>query len=149
MTTTPERPHRRLTLSATDKKIAGVCGGLAEYFNTDATLVRLIFVVLIMLGGSGVIVYLIAWIMLPRPYHVAAWAANAGAASVRVETTKLGTTVWIRLPAGTPAREPFPPALTDRVQSVGENLVGPADDTQATITVSLTSPAAAESGQGP
>ena len=67
MTTTPERPHRRLTLSATDKKIAGVCGGLAEYFNTDATLVRLIFVVLIMLGGSGVIVYLIAWIMLPGP----------------------------------------------------------------------------------
>src|SRR6478672_7726605 len=65
MTTTPERPHRRLTLSATDKKIAGVCGGLAEYFNTDATLVRLIFVVLIMLGGSGVIIYLIAWIIMP------------------------------------------------------------------------------------
>ena len=65
MTSTPERSQRRLTLSTNDRKIAGVCGGLAEYFNTDATLVRLIFVVLIMLGGSGVIIYLIAWIIMP------------------------------------------------------------------------------------
>ena len=65
MTSTPERSQRRLTLSANDRKIAGVCGGLAQYFNTDATLVRLIFVVLIMLGGSGVIIYLIAWIIMP------------------------------------------------------------------------------------
>ena len=65
MTSTPEHSHRRLTLSANDRKIAGVCGGLAEYFDTDATLVRLIFVVLIMLGGSGVIIYLIAWIIMP------------------------------------------------------------------------------------
>ena len=65
MTSTAERSKRRLTLSANDRKIAGVCGGLAEYFNTDATLVRLIFVVLIMLGGSGVIIYLLAWIIMP------------------------------------------------------------------------------------
>lgn len=65
MTTSPERSQRRLTLSATDKKIAGVCSGLAKYFNTDAALVRLIFVVLIMLGGSGVIIYLIAWMIIP------------------------------------------------------------------------------------
>ena len=65
MTSTPERSQRRLTLSSNDRKIAGVCGGLAEYFNTDATLVRLIFMVLIMLGGSGVIIYLIAWIIMP------------------------------------------------------------------------------------
>ena len=65
MTSTPERSRRRLTLSANDRKIAGVCGGFAEYFNTDATLVRLIFVVLIMLGGSGVIIYFVGWVMLP------------------------------------------------------------------------------------
>jgi phage shock protein C len=65
MTSTPEGSQRRLTLSTNDRKIAGVCGGLAEYFNTDATLVRLIFVVLIMLGGIGVIIYLIAWIIMP------------------------------------------------------------------------------------
>lgn len=62
---TSERPRRRLTLSATDRKIAGVCSGLARYFDTDATLVRLVFVVLIMLGGSGVIVYLLAWMIMP------------------------------------------------------------------------------------
>ncbi len=149
MTTTPERPRRRLTLSATDKKIAGVCDGLAEYFNTDATLVRLIFVVLILLGGLGVIIYLIAWIIMPHPYKVPSWAATGGAASVRVETTKHETTVWIRLPAATPDREPSPPALTDHAQSAGGELVSPADDTQATITVTLpTSAADAESGQG-
>ena len=65
MTSSLERSHRRLTLSANDKKIAGVCSGLAKYFNTDATLVRLIFVLLIVLGGSGVIIYLIAWMIIP------------------------------------------------------------------------------------
>jgi len=65
MTSDTERSRRRLTLSATDRKIAGVCSGLAEYFNTDATLVRLIFMVLVMLGGSGVIIYLISWIIIP------------------------------------------------------------------------------------
>ena len=65
MTSGPERSHRRLTLSTSNKKIAGVCSGLAKYFNTDATLVRLIFVVLIALGGSGVVIYLIAWMIIP------------------------------------------------------------------------------------
>ena len=65
MTSSSERSPGRLTLAGTDRKIAGVCSGLAKYFNTDVTLVRLIFVVLIVLGGSGVIIYLIAWIMIP------------------------------------------------------------------------------------
>ena len=65
MTSSSERSHRRLTLAATDKKIAGVCSGLAKYFNTDATLVRLVFVVLILLGGAGVIIYFLAWIIMP------------------------------------------------------------------------------------
>lgn len=63
--TTPDRARRRLALSAADRKIAGVCGGLARYFDTDVTFVRLIFVVLIMLGGSGVIIYLLAWLVMP------------------------------------------------------------------------------------
>jgi len=67
MTNPPERPYRRLTLSVTDKKFAGVCGGLAEYFGVDATLVRLIAVVLTLLGGSGLLIYGIAWIIMPKP----------------------------------------------------------------------------------
>ena len=67
MTNPLERPYRRLTLSVTDKKIGGVCGGLAEYFGVDPTLVRLAAVVLALLGGSGLFIYLVAWIIMPKP----------------------------------------------------------------------------------
>jgi phage shock protein PspC (stress-responsive transcriptional regulator) len=59
---------RRLTRSATDKKIAGVCGGLAEYFGVDATAVRVLWCVVSILGGAivgGVIAYLLAWFIIP------------------------------------------------------------------------------------
>ena len=60
---------KRLYKSNTDKKIAGVCGGIAEYFNLDATLVRLGWVVFSLLGGSGLLAYIIAAIIMPeRPY---------------------------------------------------------------------------------
>lgn len=65
MASPPQRSHRRLTLSAHDRKIAGVCGGLADYLDIDATVVRLVFVVLIAVGGSGVLLYLIAWVVVP------------------------------------------------------------------------------------
>jgi phage shock protein C len=60
-------PARRLTLSANDKKIAGVCGGIAEYFNIDPTLVRVLTVVLAVLFGSGFLAYLLAWLIMPKP----------------------------------------------------------------------------------
>ena len=66
-------PGRRLTRSATDKKIAGVCGGLAEYFDVDATPIRLLWVILSILCGAvigGVIAYLVAWLIIPRPPDV-------------------------------------------------------------------------------
>jgi phage shock protein PspC (stress-responsive transcriptional regulator) len=63
-------PHgRRLTRSATDKRIAGVCGGLADYFGVDPTPVRLLWVILSIFCGAiigGVIAYLIAWVIIPR-----------------------------------------------------------------------------------
>ena len=59
---------KKLYKSNTDKKIAGVCGGIAEYFNIDATLVRLGWVVFCALGGSGVLAYIIAALVMPdRP----------------------------------------------------------------------------------
>jgi phage shock protein C len=63
----------RLTRSATDRKIAGVCGGIAEYFVVDPTLVRLIWVILSVLCGAligGVIAYLFAWLIIPTQTHV-------------------------------------------------------------------------------
>jgi phage shock protein PspC (stress-responsive transcriptional regulator) len=65
---------RRLTLSASDKKIAGVCGGIAEYFDVDATAIRLLWVVLSILPGAvigGVVTYLVAWMIMPRPQTIA------------------------------------------------------------------------------
>ncbi len=60
---------RRLTLSATDRKIGGVCGGLAEFFSVDSTAVRLLWVVLSIIPGAiicGVLAYLVAWLIMPK-----------------------------------------------------------------------------------
>lgn len=58
---------KRLYRSKTDRKIAGVCGGLAEYFNIDPTVVRVIAVLLLLPGGfPGLIPYLILWVVVPE-----------------------------------------------------------------------------------
>ena len=57
---------KKLYKSSTDKKIAGVCGGIAEYFNIDSTLVRLGWVVFCALGGSGLLAYIIMALIIPR-----------------------------------------------------------------------------------
>jgi phage shock protein C len=65
----PAVQDRRLRRSTTDRQIAGVCGGMAEYFDTDPTLVRLIWVVLSIFGGAiigGVIAYALAWLIIPK-----------------------------------------------------------------------------------
>ena len=56
---------RRLYRSRTDRKIAGICGGLANYFDIDPVIVRLAWVLLFFLGGSGIFLYIIAWIVIP------------------------------------------------------------------------------------
>lgn len=65
MFTPVQMERKRLTLSRTDKKIAGVCGGFAEYLDLDPTLVRLVWVMLVLLAGWGILAYLIAWIVVP------------------------------------------------------------------------------------
>jgi len=73
----------RLTRSATDRKIAGVCGGIAEYFGVDATPIRLLWVILSVLVGAvvgGVIAYLAAWLIMPRPHQVTAMSTPSPAA---------------------------------------------------------------------
>ncbi|HEY5529193.1 MAG TPA: PspC domain-containing protein [Thermoleophilia bacterium] len=57
--------ERRLYRSRTEKMIAGVCGGVAEYFNTDPTIVRLLWVLITLLGGAGVLLYIVLWIVMP------------------------------------------------------------------------------------
>ena len=57
---------RKLYRSKTNRQVAGVCGGLAEHFNVDATLIRVLFVVLAVLGGSGLLLYVAMWIIIPK-----------------------------------------------------------------------------------
>jgi len=56
---------KTLYRSEKDKILAGVAGGLAEYFEVDANLIRFIFILLTLLGGSGILMYIILWILLP------------------------------------------------------------------------------------
>lgn len=63
--------YRKLYRSVTDKMLAGVCGGLAEYFAIDPVIVRLIFVLAVIFGGSGILAYIILWIIIPqKPYII-------------------------------------------------------------------------------
>ncbi|MDA8228475.1 MAG: PspC domain-containing protein [Desulfitobacterium hafniense] len=60
----------RLYRSGREKMLAGVCGGLADYFNVDVTLVRLVTLLAILMGGVGFLVYIVAWIIVPlNPAH--------------------------------------------------------------------------------
>ena len=57
---------KKIYRSQKDCIIGGVCGGIAEYFDIDSTLVRLLAVLVVLLGGVGVIAYIIAWIIIPQ-----------------------------------------------------------------------------------
>lgn len=57
---------RRIYRSKTDRHIAGVCGGFAEYFQVDPTLIRVIWFASIFIGGVGIVSYIAAWIILPE-----------------------------------------------------------------------------------
>lgn len=61
-----ENNQKKLYRSDTDKILCGVCGGIAEYFNVDPTIIRLIWAVFIC-TGAGILAYIIAAIIIPRP----------------------------------------------------------------------------------
>ncbi len=58
--------QKRYHLSQTDKKLGGVCGGLAEYFDVDPLLVRIAFIILFLGYGSGLLVYILLWLLAPK-----------------------------------------------------------------------------------
>lgn len=57
---------KRLTKSAMNRVLCGVCGGIGEYLNVDPVVIRLLWIVFCCLGGSGVIAYIIAAIIVPE-----------------------------------------------------------------------------------
>jgi|SRR5215469_2652006 len=68
-TFTDQRVTRRLRRSSDDRMLAGVAGGIARYFNVDATLVRVIIVALTLFSGTGAVLYLAAWLLIPADDH--------------------------------------------------------------------------------
>ena len=61
-----EPETRRLYRSRTDRSIAGICGGLADFFHVDATVMRLLMLFLIIFGGLSIWAYIILWIIIPE-----------------------------------------------------------------------------------
>lgn len=57
---------KRLMLNKANKKIAGVCAGIADYLETDPIIIRAIFLFLFLVGGGGFLLYLIMWALMPN-----------------------------------------------------------------------------------
>lgn len=57
---------KKIYRSIRDRMIAGVCGGIGEYFNIDSTIVRLVFLLLLFGMGGGLFAYIICWILIPE-----------------------------------------------------------------------------------
>ena len=60
--------EKKLVRPQGDKWIAGVCQGFARYFGVDVTLVRLIWLATVILAGTGILIYIICWIVIPQEY---------------------------------------------------------------------------------
>lgn len=58
--------QKRLYRSLKDRKIAGVCGGLAAYLDADPVIVRLAWIIFTLAGGAGIIAYILSWIIVPE-----------------------------------------------------------------------------------
>ena len=68
--TLPETTVKKLFRDPEDKKIAGVCAGIAKYFGVDVAVMRILFLVLIFLGGFGILAYIVLWIAVPEAVTV-------------------------------------------------------------------------------
>lgn len=58
--------EKRLCRSNSQRMLAGVCGGVAEYLGWDVTIVRVLWIILTLAGGSGVLLYIILWLVMPQ-----------------------------------------------------------------------------------
>jgi phage shock protein C len=61
-----EAAVKRLYRSRSERKIAGVCGGLGTYLGVDPVIFRILWIVLALAGGLGLVAYLVAWIIIPQ-----------------------------------------------------------------------------------
>ena len=108
--------EKRLYRSRTDRMLGGVCSGLGAYFGVDPSLVRLVFVLLFIFGGSGFLLYLILWIVLPeegRAYASSEETTRANVQEIAERGKQLGEDVKAAFggahESGAAPASPFPP----------------------------------------
>ena len=82
---------KRLQRNTQNKVIAGVCSGLADFFGIDVALMRVIFILLLVAGYSGFLIYLILWIVMPKGRH----AENQSYDNAETAVAQSGKGSWI------------------------------------------------------
>lgn len=80
--------EKRLVRSTSDRVVAGVCGGLAQYLGIDAVLVRIGFILFSLSGGAGVLIYLILWLIIPGENVQSGDGWDQGGFSLRANTMR-------------------------------------------------------------
>jgi phage shock protein PspC (stress-responsive transcriptional regulator) len=101
--------QKRLHRSQKERMLGGVCGGLAEYFETDPSLIRLIFALMFVFGGTGLLLYLILWIILPvedRTYASPQDIARENAQEIADRARKFGEDVKTAVQRGSTSHPP-------------------------------------------
>ncbi len=110
---------KRLYRSTEDRMIAGVCGGLGEYFGIDSTLIRLVLLFLVIWGGGGILVYIIAWIVIPEAPEDYQPPAKSDADSTGEEVSDIESDEPVALPVAE-AKEVEPAPETPEPESDAE-----------------------------
>jgi phage shock protein C len=106
------QPHRRLERPP-ERMIAGVCSGLGEHFDSDPVLVRIAFVVLTVVGGAGVLAYLVLWIIMPAAGSTVALGAagvGEGLRTMGTEMKDVGRDIRDSMAGSSPPPPPPPPS---------------------------------------
>jgi len=115
------QPHRRLERPQ-ERMIAGVCSGLGEYFEIDPVLVRIAFVVLTVLGGAGIVAYIVLWIIMPAAGSTVAFGAAGVGEGIRTmagEMKGVGRDIRESMAGASPPPPPPPPPPPYRATPVG------------------------------
>lgn len=111
---------KRMYRSNIDRKVAGVCGGLGEYLNIDPLLIRLIFVVLTLAGGGGVLIYIVMWIIMPEsPVYFPPSPSPDYSGSEPVNNAEQGNNDPVNQPVS-----PSPPTKQNRRERKRGSLIG-------------------------
>ncbi len=94
----PKNQTKRLFRSSNNRVFAGICGGLGEFFDIDATLIRLIFILITVFGGGGILVYIILWLIIPeknKGYEISDQSIKENAEEIKTKAMEFANNMKI------------------------------------------------------